>query len=264
MDETGDGSPAPSGRSGDARDRGRHHRCHTARARGARTRSCTAAVAEHLFAVASGLESVVVGEGEIAGQVRRALTEARRRPHHLPRTRAPLPAGDRGAARRQDATPLGRTGRSLVSLALDLADSRVADWAAATRVVMVGTGPYAAATLAALRDRGATDVQVRSPSGRAAQFAAKPRLRAVGCRELRRIRRRGRPRRDLHEFRGRVLDRRCSLLVERARVNRRPPFLFLAPTSPPLRVSAADHRPRHAPQRRPRTSSACPASPCST
>ena len=35
------------------------------------------AVAEHLFAVASGLESVVVGEGEIAGQVRRSLERAR-------------------------------------------------------------------------------------------------------------------------------------------------------------------------------------------
>ncbi|WP_414146765.1 hypothetical protein [Clavibacter tessellarius] len=38
---------------------------------------CGDAVAEHLFAVSSGLESVVVGEGEIAGQVRRALEGAR-------------------------------------------------------------------------------------------------------------------------------------------------------------------------------------------
>ena len=35
-------------------------------------------VVEHLFAVSSGLESVVVGEDEISGQVRRSLERARR------------------------------------------------------------------------------------------------------------------------------------------------------------------------------------------
>ena len=34
-------------------------------------------VVEHLFAVSSGLESVVIGEDEISGQVRRALEAAR-------------------------------------------------------------------------------------------------------------------------------------------------------------------------------------------
>jgi glutamyl-tRNA reductase len=55
-------------------------------------------------------------------------------------------------------------------LALDLAESRVSDWAG-TRVLLVGTGKYAGASLAALRDRGAADVRVYSPSGRAAKFA---------------------------------------------------------------------------------------------
>jgi len=38
-------------------------------------------------------------------------------------------------------------------------------------VLLVGTGKYAGASLAALRDRGVTDVRVYSPSGRAAKFA---------------------------------------------------------------------------------------------
>jgi glutamyl-tRNA reductase len=135
-------------------------------------------VAEHLFAVASGLESVVVGEGEIAGQVRRALVEARTHgttSRELERLFQRASETQRGV---KNSTALGRAGRSLVRLALDLADSRIADWAR-LRVLLVGTGSYAAATLAALRDHGAVDIAVHSPSGRGATFARKHGIRAV-------------------------------------------------------------------------------------
>ncbi len=92
--------------------------------------------------------------------------------HDLHRAGASLPARVRGAARVRNATALGRAGRSLVRLALDLADSRIADWSA-LRVLLVGTGSYAAATLAALRDHGASDISVYSPSGRGEEFALK-------------------------------------------------------------------------------------------
>ena len=130
------------------------------------------AVALHLFAVASGLESVVVGEGEIAGQVRRALGDARRNgttSAELERLFQRASEAQRGV---KNATALGRAGRSLVRLALDLAGSRIADWSA-LRVLLVGTGSYAAATLAALRDHGASDIAVHSPSGRGERFALK-------------------------------------------------------------------------------------------
>jgi len=129
-------------------------------------------VAEHLFAVASGLESVVVGEGEIAGQVRRALKDARAHgtaSTELERLFQRASEAQRGV---KSATALGRAGRSLVRLALELADSRVADWSA-LRVLLVGTGAYAGATLAALRVQGAHDISVYSPSGRAERFATK-------------------------------------------------------------------------------------------
>jgi glutamyl-tRNA reductase len=128
--------------------------------------------AEHLFAVAAGLESVVVGEGEIAGQVRRSLERAREEgttSSDLERLFQRASQTSRGIKNR---TPLGRAGRSIVRLALDLAESRISDWST-TKVLLVGTGAYAGASLAALRDRGVTDVSVYSPSGRGARFATK-------------------------------------------------------------------------------------------
>lgn len=137
-------------------------------------------VAEHLFAVASGLESVVVGEGEIAGQVRRALADAREKgttSRELERLFQRASETQRGV---KNSTALGRAGRSLVRLALDLADSRIADWSALP-VLLIGTGSYAAATLAALRDHGAADISVYSPSGRGERFAAKHGIRSVAA-----------------------------------------------------------------------------------
>lgn len=128
------------------------------------------AVAAHLFAVSSGLESVILGEDEISGQVRRALEQARlagTTSTGLERLFQQAAHTSRGVKNR---TALGGAGRSLVRLALDLTSSRVADWSA-TPVLIIGTGMYAGTTVAALRDLGANDVTVYSPSGRAERFA---------------------------------------------------------------------------------------------
>lgn len=128
--------------------------------------------AAHLFAVTSGLESVVVGEDEISGQVRRALDAARAEgttSGELERLFQKATHTSRGIRNR---TGLRGTHRSLVRFALELASSRIADWSAA-RVLVVGTGRYAARTVEAVRARGAYDLQVFSPSGRATAFAAK-------------------------------------------------------------------------------------------
>ncbi|MGD8168671.1 glutamyl-tRNA reductase [Herbiconiux sp. P16] len=146
--------------------------------RGSLTVLCGDGVADHLFAVSSGLESVVVGEDEIAGQVKRALTTARvegTTSSDLERLFQRASHTSRGVKTK---TGLGGAGRSLARLALDLAESRVTDWAR-TRVLLVGTGQYARVTLANLRDRGVTDIRVFSPSGRAVAFAAKQGLEAV-------------------------------------------------------------------------------------
>lgn len=139
---------------------------------------CGDRVAEHLFAVSSGLESVVVGEGEIAGQVRRSLEDARRSGTTSSELERLFQRASQTARGVKNRTGLGSAGRSLVRLALDLASSRVTDWSAA-RVLLIGTGSYARATVAALRDRGVIDIAVHSPSGRAAEFAAKRSLRPI-------------------------------------------------------------------------------------
>lgn len=129
-----------------------------------------AAVAQHLFSVTSGLESVVVGEGEIAGQVRRSLEAARAAGTTSPELERLFQRASQTSRGVKNRTGIGSAGRSLVRLALDLAESRVTDWAS-TRVLLVGTGRYAGASLAALRDRGVEDVRVYSPSGRGRKFA---------------------------------------------------------------------------------------------
>jgi glutamyl-tRNA reductase len=129
-------------------------------------------VITHLFAVSSGLESVVVGEDEISGQVRRALQQARdggTTSSGLEQLFQRATHTSRGVKTR---TAIGGAGRSLVRLSLELASSRITDWSIA-RVLIVGTGQYAATTVTALRDRGATMLSVFSPSGRGDAFGAK-------------------------------------------------------------------------------------------
>ena len=134
--------------------------------------------AEHLFAVASGLESMVVGEREIAGQVRRALTAARRDGTTTSDLESLFQAASRVSRSVEAATGLGSAGRSVVGVALDIAEKNLPAWAD-VRCVLIGTGSYAGASLAALKSRGVGDVRVYSPSGRARAFATARGVRAV-------------------------------------------------------------------------------------
>jgi glutamyl-tRNA reductase len=135
-------------------------------------------VADHLFSVASGLESLVVGEGEIAGQVRRALETARAGGRVTSDLERLFQTASRVSREVKNGTTVGSAGRSIVRLALELAASRIADWAS-TEILLVGTGNYAAASLKALRDRGAENIRVWSRTGRAQAFALKHGIEAV-------------------------------------------------------------------------------------
>lgn len=133
-------------------------------------------VAHHLFAVASGLDSVAVGEEEISGQVGRALTSARDRGLTTASLEHLFQRAAETSRAVKNGTQLSESGRSLVRLAVDLVSSRLT-WATA-RVLLVGTGRYAAVALAALRGAGATDIRVHSRSGRR-RFAQQEHLTVV-------------------------------------------------------------------------------------
>lgn len=116
---------------------------------------------EHLFRVTAGLESAVVGEAQVSGQVRDALLEARARGTS---TRS-LDLAFENAIRvsRQARAMLSNHG-SVAGAALDELDAR-GDVAYGTALV-IGTGAFASACIAELRERGAHTVWTHSPSGR--------------------------------------------------------------------------------------------------
>jgi len=131
----------------------------------------------HLFAVTAGLESMVVGEEEIAGQVQRAAQEARAAGTVSGRLDRLFQQAARTSRAVRSVADQSKADRGVARLALDLASARVPDWSSA-RVLLVGTGRYAATTITALRARGAHDIRVYSATGRAALFAAKYGVRA--------------------------------------------------------------------------------------
>jgi glutamyl-tRNA reductase len=113
----------------------------------------------HLLRVASGLDSMILGENEILGQVRRALGTARQ-------VGALGPALDRlGDAalacgkRVRSSTTLGGGGESVASVGLGLA-ARARGGLAAANVVVLGAGETAGQVLAHLGVLGARHVTV--------------------------------------------------------------------------------------------------------
>lgn len=138
------------------------------------------AAAHHLFRVAAGLSSAVVGEQEVRGQVRRAVELARAQGTLSPPLHRLVDAAleaSRDVARR---TRLGDAGRSSVAVALDMVERLGVRWDEAGAVI-AGTGSYAGTSLAQLRERGCGAVAVHSASGRADGFAERHAVEALAA-----------------------------------------------------------------------------------
>jgi glutamyl-tRNA reductase len=127
-------------------------------------------VARHLFAVTAGLESMVVGEAEISGQVRLAISDARRDGTVTARLDRLFGAASRASRQVASTTGLGTAGRSVVSVALDLVEQRHGSVKDKT-VCLIGTGSFARISYAELSRRGVGELLLYSLSGRAQRFA---------------------------------------------------------------------------------------------
>lgn len=141
------------------------------------------AVAQHLFSVASGLESMVVGEDEIAGQVRHALAMAQVERTTTPTLERLLQRALTTSKSVSSSTGLGSAGRSIVTVGLDLLEERSGPVAGRSSLVL-GTGSYSRIVIAALRRRGCDRIAVYSSSGRATPFAHAHGVQAVPSSDL--------------------------------------------------------------------------------
>lgn len=97
------------------------------------------AASRHLFRVAAGVESMVVGESEVLGQVRGAFTAATQAGTHTPALSRLFHTAIRVGRKVREQTTIGRRPVSVSSMAVDLARKGPGDLAEKT-VLVIGAG----------------------------------------------------------------------------------------------------------------------------
>ena len=138
----------------------------------------------HLFHVAAGLDSMVLGESQILGQTREALRVGQEAGTVGPALNVLFQQALRVGKRSHAETDIDRVAPSLVATALSRAADHVGDLAG-KHVVVVGAGSMAALTVATASRAGAASIVVanRTPE-RAARLAAQYDARAIPLSEL--------------------------------------------------------------------------------
>lgn len=110
----------------------------------------------HLFNVASGLDSMVVGEGQILGQTREALRMGQELGSVGPALNVLFQQALRVGKRSHAETDIDRAAPSLVTAALE----RIPGSVAGRRVVVVGAGAMASLAISTVYRLGASDISV--------------------------------------------------------------------------------------------------------
>ncbi|MGZ5128676.1 MAG: glutamyl-tRNA reductase [Actinomycetota bacterium] len=119
--------------------------------------------ADHLFTVAAGLDSMVLGETQIYAQVREALRRAEAEDGAGPALTGLFHAAARAGRRVRQETSLGAAPDAFVSLGADLADAALGGLGGRD-VVVVGAGQMAALAVKHLRHRGVGPVRILNRS----------------------------------------------------------------------------------------------------
>ena len=119
------------------------------------------AAVEHLFRVASGLDSMIIGEFEILGQVRQALEVAEKaKLVNLP-LRHLLQSAIRTGRRVREETGISKNALSVSSVAVDMATRVVGDLGDC-KMLIIGTGEAGRLVAKSARDRGISRIVVAS------------------------------------------------------------------------------------------------------
>ena len=134
---------------------------------------------QHVFRVASGLDSMIVGESEIFGQTKKAYELARTSGAAGPYLHRLFQRAFRVAKQVRTRTEIARGAVSVGSVAVDLAQ-RIFGKLADCKVLVLGAGETSERTARALISRGVSDLRVSNRSiDRACELA-----RAVGGRAV--------------------------------------------------------------------------------
>src|SRR6266487_4956621 len=126
---------------------------------------------QHLFRVASGLDSMVVGESEILGQAKKAYELARKSGAAGPYLHRLFQRAFRVAKQVRTHTDIARGAVSVGSVAVDLAQ-RIFGRLSDCKVLVLGAGEMSERTARALISRGVNDLRVSNRSNDRAQRLA--------------------------------------------------------------------------------------------
>ena len=137
----------------------------------ARYRLTGEAAVAHLCRVASGLDSMIVGESEIAGQLRRAMGDAIAVGAAGVLLERTVAGALRASGRARSETRIAAGAMSAATAAVTIVEQML-DALGSTRVLVIGAGQAGRQALARLAKRGAGQLTIASRSERHARAAA--------------------------------------------------------------------------------------------